>query len=300
MGAQQSEPASIWTLGAPLLEGPVWVQNDCFGQGGALWFVDIKSRKVHRLHPESGAKQSWDAPDQVGFCLPTREGDFVAGLKTGLHRFDPLSGQFTPMVDPEPHRPDNRLNDGTVDPAGRLWLGTMDDGESDRTGHIYRLGEDGQCHAETAAVSISNGPAISPDGRTLYHVDTLGGRVFAADIGADGSLSNDRLLISIDTKDGYPDGPAVDAEGCIWIGLYTGWAVRRYSPAGELLETIRFPVSAITKVAFGGPDLKTVYATTARKHLSEADLQKEPLAGDLFAFRSSVPGIPGNEISIGL
>ncbi|WP_199554598.1 SMP-30/gluconolactonase/LRE family protein [Sandaracinobacteroides hominis] len=292
MPAQPGEPQSVWTLGAPLLEGPVWV-------GDALWFVDIKSRKLHCLGPD-GTKQSWDAPEQIGFCLPTVQGDFIAGLQSGLARFDPQSGAFAPMVDPEPHRPGNRLNDATVDSEGRLWFGTMDDGEREKTGHIYRLGADGRCHAETAAVSISNGPAVSPDGRTLYHVDTLGGRIHAATIGADGSLSDERLLIRIAPTDGYPDGPAVDAEGCIWVGLYNGWAVRRYSPAGELLETIRFPVSAITKVAFGGPGLTTLYATTARKHVGEAQLAKEPLAGDLFALPVSVAGIPAVPVSIGL
>lgn len=293
MRTQLGEPQSIWALGAPLLEGPVWAD-------GALWFVDIKSRKLHRYDPASGGKQSWDAPEQVGFCLPTVAGDFIVGLQSGLARFDPASGGFTPLVDPEPHRPGNRLNDATVDAAGRLWFGTMDDGERERRGHIYRLGADGRCHAETAAVAISNGPAVSPDGRTLYHVDTLGGRIHAASIGDDGALHDERLLIRIDPADGHPDGPTVDAEGCIWVGLYNGWAVRRYSPAGELLETIRFPVSAITKVAFGGPGLTTLFATTARKHLDSAALEREPQAGDLFALPVTVPGIPAIPVSIGL
>lgn len=295
MPAQLGDPESVWALGAPLLEGPVWDQRD-----SALWFVDIKSHKVHRFDPATGSKTSWGAPAQVGFCLPAAGGGFIAGLQSGLARFDPASGSFTPLVDPEPHRPGNRLNDGTVDPSGRLWFGTMDDAEREKSGHIYRLGADGLCHVETPAVSISNGPAVSPDGRTLYHVDTLGGRIHAASIGSDGSLSDPRQLIRIDPKDGYPDGPVIDAEGCIWIGLYTGWAVRRYSPAGELLETVRFPVSAITKIAFGGPGLSTIYATTARKHLLDEHLVKEPQAGDLFAFPSAVPGLAGHEIRIGL
>jgi D-xylonolactonase len=255
-----SEPVSIWQLGAPLGEGPIWVERD-----QALWFVDIKSHKIHRLDPATGATRSWDAPGQVGFILPIESGGFVAGLQTGLARFDERDGSFTAISAPGPDLPTNRLNDATVDPQGRLWFGSMDDGESDLTGAIYRLGSDGTCINTTDHVAITNGPAISPDGKTLYHVDTLVG-------------------------EGHPDGPTVDSEGCVWVGLYNGWAVRRYSPAGELLETVKFPVSAITKIAFGGPDGKTVFATTANKHIAPGDLAKQPHAGDLFRFEVSVPG----------
>lgn len=295
MGVALSPPRSVWGLGAPLLEGPVWVQRDA-----ALWFVDIKLRKVHRLDPANGDKHSWDAPAQIGFCLPATNGRFVAGLQTGLAIFDPAAGSFTPLIDPEPALPGNRLNDGAVDPSGRLWFGTMDDDEREATGRIYRLGADGRCIAETAAVCISNGPAVSPDGRTLYHVDTLAGFVHAVAIGDDGMLGESRMFVAIPNAEGFPDGPAVDAEGCVWIGLYNGGAVRRYSPAGELLETVAFPVGAITKVAFGGPDLRTVYATTANKHLDTDGRAEQPEAGDLFAFQVSVPGVPGTEISVGL
>lgn len=303
---------SVWSLGAPLLEGPVWVRRD-----GALWFVDIKSHKVHRLDPASGEQRSWDAPDQIGFVLPIAAemlgdgmarrshapsggGQFVAGLKSGLAIFDPLDGSFEPLVDPEPQFPDNRLNDATVDSAGRLWFGTMDDAEKAASGRIYRLAAGRRCVTETPFVSISNGPAVSPDGRTLYHVDTLGGVIHAATVEPDGSLIDPRVFAVIPSGDGYPDGPTVDAEGCVWIGLYNGWSVRRYSPKGELMETVAFPVSAVTKIAFGGPDLRTVYATTAAKHLDAAGRANEPLAGDLFAFDVAVPGLPGHEVSVGL
>ncbi|MBO9714911.1 SMP-30/gluconolactonase/LRE family protein [Sphingomonas sp.] len=292
---QRSEPVSVWPLSGPLLEGPVWVQRDA-----ALWFTDIKRHKIYRYDPVSGDKREWLAPDQIGFALPAAGGGFIAGLKTGLHRFDETNGSFTPLCDPEPELPNNRLNDGIVDVHGRLWFGTMDDGEANATGRIYRLGADGSCVAESDFCSITNGPALSPDGRTLYHTDTLGGFIYACDVGDDGTLSNRRLFATIPNADGFPDGPAVDAEGCVWTGLYKGWSVRRYSPAGELLETVRLPVDAITKIAFGGPDLKTVYVSTANKHLSPAELEAQPLAGNLFTFDVDVPGVAGVEISVGV
>lgn len=290
-----SDPVSIWQLGAPLGEGPTWVERD-----QALWFVDIKSNKIHRLDPASGATRTWDTPGQIGFILPAEGGGFVAGLQTGLSRFDERDGSFTPICDPEPDLPGNRLNDATVDPHGRLWFGSMDDSEEDITGAIYRLGADGHCVATSPLVAITNGPAVAPDGRTLYHVDTLGGVIYVCDIDDSGMLVNRREFVRIPYDKGFPDGPTVDSEGCLWVGLYNGWAVHRYSPEGDLLEEVKFPVSAITKIAFGGPELKTVFATTANKHLAKGDFADQPHAGDLFRFEVSVAGQKGTPVRDGV
>ena len=141
-------------------------------------------------------------------------------------------------------------------------------------------------------ISITNGPCVSPDGKTLYWVDTLGGTISACEIGDDGELGDSRLVVKIDPREGHPDGPTIDSEGCIWISLYAGWEARRYSPEGELLQRVRFPVGNITKIAFGGPDLRTAYATTARQFLTPEQLEAQPLAGGLFEFRVEVPGVP--------
>lgn len=281
------EPRLVWEVEAQLGEGPVWVERD-----RALWFTDIKRQRIYRYDPESGDQRSWHAPEQVGFVLPARIGDFVAGLQSGLHRFAPESGAFGMLIEVEPEKPGNRLNDGTVDPAGRLWFGTMDDGERDKSGAFYRYEKGQLAPAGIDAVCITNGPAVSPDGRTLYWVDTLKGKISACEIGDDGTLGSSREIIAIDPGEGYPDGPTVDSEGCIWISLYAGWEVRRYSPAGELLDRVRFPVANITKIAFGGPDLRTVYATTARQMLKPEELERQPLAGGLFEFRTEVAGVP--------
>lgn len=281
---------AVWEVGATLGEGPVW-------HDGALWLTDIKQRRIHRHAP--GGNQSWDAPDQPGFLLPAAGGGFVAGLKSGLHHFDPASGAFRLLVDPEPALPGNRLNDATVSPDGHLWFGTMDDAEAQATGRIHRLEADGRCQPKTAPVAITNGPAISPDGRTLYHTDTLGGVIHAATI-VDGVAVDDRVFARIDPADGHPDGPTVDSEGCVWTGLWGGFRARRYAPDGRILQEIRFPAANITKVAFGGDDLKTLYATSARKGLSAAELAAQPLAGALFATRVDVAGLPVTPVRFGL
>jgi D-xylonolactonase len=274
-------PECVWPLAAALGEGPVW-------HDAALWFTDIKSRKIHRFDPD-GAPQSWDAPSEVGFIAPFSNGHFLAGAKTGLYDFDPATGSFTPIRTVEPERPGNRLNDGAVDANGRLWFGSMDDGESAATGQLYCL-DGGALRTMDDGYVITNGPAFSPDGRTLYHTDTLQKRIYAFAVAADGALSDRRIFIQIEEGAGYPDGPVVDQEGCLWTGLFGGWGVRRYSPRGELLQCVRFPVVNVTKIAFGGADHKTVYATTARKGLDAAALTAQPLAGGLFRFTVDVPG----------
>ncbi|RJF90846.1 SMP-30/gluconolactonase/LRE family protein [Sphingomonas cavernae] len=287
-------PAVVCSVGAMLGEGPCWSVADRM-----LWFVDIKRAQVHRFNPATDALESWAAPAQPGWILPVDDGTLMTGLDTGLHRFDPLGGTFDLIIEVEPDVPDNRLNDATVDQAGRLWFGSMDDKEAAPTGQVYRLDRGALARADIAPVTITNGPAFSPDGATLYHVDTLARTIHAFDVAPDGSLKGHRIFARIAPDDGYPDGPTVDSEGCLWIALFGGWGVRRYSPAGELLEFIRFPVANVTKVAFGGDDLRTAYTTTARKGLSPAALIEQPHAGDLFSFGVDVPGLAMTAISIG-
>ena len=279
------EPRNVWELASELGEGPVWVER-------ALWFVDIKKRQIHRYDPASSEKRSWDAREQVGFLLPAQRGGFVAGLRSGLYHFDETYGDFELIVEVEPDIPTNRLNDGVVDSRGRLWFGTMDNGERAKSGAFYCFDQGRLTRTAIDGIAITNGPAVSPDGRLIYLVDTLKGTIAVADIADDGSLSDLRPFVRIDPNDGHPDGPTVDSEGCVWISLYNGWEVRRYSPAGDLIDRVQFPVANITKIAFGGPDLRTAYATTARQLLRPDEIAAQPEIGDLFEFHVDIPGVP--------
>jgi sugar lactone lactonase YvrE len=282
-----SEPRVVWELAAELGEGPVWVERD-----RALWFVDIKKQQVHRYDPATDERSSWTAPEQIGFVFPAERGGFVAGLQSGLFHFDERTGVFDLIVEVEADKPDNRLNDGVVDPSGRLWFGTMDNGEKAKSGAFYCFTDGEVKRTGIDGIAITNGPAVSPDGRILYFVDTLKGTLESADISDDGTLGERRLFAKIDPKHGHPDGPTIDSEGCVWISLYAGWEARRYSPAGELIQTVKFPVANITKIAFGGDDLRSAYATTARQMLKPEDIAKQPQIGDLFEFQVDVPGVP--------
>lgn len=287
------EAVTVCPVGATLGEGPVWVAREA-----ALWFVDIKERRVHRFDPATGALRSWPAPLEIGWVLPAADGGFVAGLEDGLHRFDPASGAFARRHHVEPHLPGNRLNDAAVDPAGRLWFGTMDNGETGVTGRLYAHDGGAVRDSGLPPVAITNGPSFAPDGHTLYHTDTLGGVIHAVAVNDDGTLGPARPFATIDPAHGWPDGTAVDAEGGVWTGIWGGWSARRYDPAGALVETVRFPCANITKIAFGGPGRSTAYATSARKGLDAAARAAQPEAGNLFAFDAGVAGLPPTEARI--
>jgi sugar lactone lactonase YvrE len=282
-----SVPVCVWPVNAELGEGPLWQAAE-----NAVYFVDIKGRNIHRLSVATGQTQTWKAPAQPGFVVPLADHHaFVCGLPDGLHRFDARSGQFSKLKEVEAHLPGNRLNDGFVDASGHLWFGSMDDGEEQPNGTLYRVSDEGEVVAQDDGYVITNGPALSPDGRTLYHGDTMRRVVYAFNVSEDGTLSRKRAFASI-SGDGYPDGMAVDADGFVWIALFGGWRIERYSPDGKRVEQVPFPCANVTKLAFGGDDLRTVYVSTAWKGLSSEERQQQPLAGGLFSFRSPTRGQP--------
>ena len=283
-----SEPELVWDVGAELGEGPVWD-----AERRAIWFVDIKGRKLHRYGVDDGARASWDTPDQIGFALPAEDGSLVCGVRGGLHRFDPEIGAFALLLPVEEDRPQNRLNDGFVAPDGSLWFGSMDDSETVRSGALYRFHQ-GELTRHDDGYLVPNGPAMSPDGRTLYHHETIDRRIFTFHH-ADGVLTNKRLFAGI--EDGYPDGPSVDSAGVLHVSLFNGWGVARFSPEGEQIGTIRFPVQTVTKAAFGGDDLRDLYCTTA--WLNNADKRvAQPTLGGLFRVRVETPGLPQHRVRL--
>lgn len=271
-----------FSLQAELGEGPVWdAARAC------LWCTDILAPAIHRLDPVTRETCSWPAPAKIGWVLPAEGENLIAGLADGLYAFAPRDGSFRLIAPVEPDRPGNRLNDASLGPDGTIWFGTMDDAEQAPSGRFYRFdGTLSEC--AIAPVTITNGPALTPDGRTLYAVDTLAGEIRAYDVHGRGALGPGRPFVRIDPVHGYPDGICCDAVGGVWVGLWGGWCARRYDASGVLTDEVRFPVANVTKVALGGPDRRSAYATTARKGLGLADLAAQPLAGDIFRFEVQV------------
>ncbi len=274
--------------GALLGESPFWHAAE-----NRLYWVDIEGRKIHRTDPASGTDEVMDLAEQVGCIAPRAGGGLVAALENGCALIDSWGTAprpFGPAVLAD--KPEQRLNDGRVDAAGRLWVGSLTSDKPRRDATLYRLDPDGSLTSIFGGLMTSNGAAFSPDGRIFYHADTPTHRIHAYDVDpATGELGGKRLFHEFAEGHGRPDGAAVDAEGCYWSALWDGWRVVRLSPAGELLQTVDLPVQRPTMIAFGGPDLKTAFVTSAGKNLTDEARAGQPHAGGIFTFRVDVPGL---------
>jgi len=191
--------------------------------------------------------------------------------------------------DPEHHR----FNDGRTDPRGRFWAGSMNENRDANTACLYRLDPDLEVTAMIPDIMISNGLAWSPDARTMYHSDTPARTVWMWDFDvATGAIANRRVFARFDGDKDRPDGAAVDSEGCYWSAFYGAGKVVRLSPRGKRIAEYPLPALAPTMCAFGGPDLKTLYVTSARQRREAEELARLPLSGGLFAMRVDVAGMP--------
>lgn len=260
---------------AVLGEGPTW--NPATQR--LLW-VDILCSEVHEFDPATGVGAITPTPQHVGAVKPRAGGGLVVNLAEGVGLYGP-AGDFSWLA--RWPNPDCRGNDAAVDPWGRLWAGTMRYDEAEGGGDLRRVAPDGTATVVLAGTSVSNGLGWSPDERAMYFIDSPTRRVdrFAVDPD-DGSVRDRRPFVELpDGTPGFPDGMTVDADGCLWVALWDGWAVHRYTPDGRLDRVLEMPVARATACAFGGPELRDLYITTARDRLSAEELAGQPLAGSL-------------------
>jgi sugar lactone lactonase YvrE len=287
-----SDVRCLWEAAALLGEGPLWSPREA-----ALYWVDIKAPALHRYRPSDGDTTSSTMPEPIGWVIERANGEgFVAGFKDrGFAFLTPGTMAPETIGQPEPDYPDNRFNDAKADAAGRIWAGTMDDNEREASGALYRLDPDLEWYRMDRGYTVTNGPAISPDQRRLYHTDTFEGTVYAFDLADNGKLSNKRAFVTIPEGDGYPDGMTCDAEGGLWVAHWGGWRVTRFTPGGEVDRVIEMPVAQVTSCTFGGPDLDRLYVTSASVGLDEEDREEQPLAGGLFEVVPGVKGLPAGQ-----
>ena len=262
-------------------EGPVWWQ-------GALYYVDIEGRRVHRFDPADGSEKSWDAGQRVGAVVPRESGGLVIAGDHGISFLDEESGKITPIADPEADKPDNRFNDGKCSPDGRFFAGTISLVKKTGDAKLYRLDPDLTLHEAFGPVTNSNGIVWSADGKTVYYIDTPRKEVLAFDY-EDGHLRNLRSAFSTGHIDASPDGMTIDADGNLWIAFCHGGCVSCFDPhSGNELHRIAIPCLETTACAFGGPDLADLFVTTGVHKTA-----KEEHAGRLFVIRGlNVRGVP--------
>lgn len=286
-----TSPPAIHTVAdvkAVLGEGPCWVARE-----QRVYWLDIKGQRLFRLDPD-GTVREWPTPMRVGSVAPRAGGGFVAGTDLGFMSFaldDDEGPRFTEICHPEADLEGNRFNDGKVDRVGVFWAGTMDDREKEDRGSLYRLGADHRWTRADDDYAVTNGPAFSPAGDVLYHTDSGKRTIFKFAMRDDGTLGPREIFARFAGAEGYPDGMTVDAEGCLWVAFWDGWAVRRFAPDGGELAIIETPVQRPTSVVFGGPQLDRLYITSARVGLDQTALAAQPLAGALFLVEPGVTGI---------
>jgi len=264
-------------------EGPIWSPS----KNAVLW-VDIFGQEVHELALDKGSITSWSVPERIGWIVE-REGreDFVAGLKTGFVHLQLHPFCIRRIGNPEPDRPQNRMNDAKTDAAGRIWAGSKDDSDQIASGALYRLDPDFTWSRQDDGYLVANGPAFSPDGKTMYHADSGRRTVFAFDIDERSELSRKRVFVTFEEEWGYPDGMATDAEGGIWIAHWGGGRISRFLPDGTVDRSVSIPATNITSVVFAGPRLDRMFVTSAA-----LGCESEPLAGALFEVEARVSGHP--------
>ena len=280
--------APVLDFQAALGECPLWSVAE-----QALYFVDIKRCRIHRYDPATGSLGAMELPEEVGCIGLVEGGGFIAGLRSGLWLIDADGNPLKKLADNPEDQAVSRFNDGGVDPAGRFIAGTVDETREKGIASLYRYDRSGLTRL-AGGLLTSNGVAFSPDGRRLYHSDTLRYTLYACDYDvAAGEATNPQVFARFgsETDKGRPDGGAVDAEGCYWTALYEGGRVQRYAPDGTLLAEYPVPAKCPTMIAFGGPDLRTLYCPSASIGRPDEELTEYPLSGALFAMRAPVAGL---------
>ncbi len=296
-----AEILDIVETGATLGESPVWSVRD-----SALYWIDIKAPAIHRYDPVVHTDDMWSVEQEIGSIALHRDVGLVAGLRDGLALIGADMTTIDWLSNPEPDKPMNRFNDGKCDRQGRFWSGTMYDlpgppesyYEREPVGVLYRLDGDHGCHAMADNIHVSNGLAWSPDGSVMYFSDSPRCEIWAYDYDtATGDFGERWTFAKIPETPGRGtcDGATVDAEGFYWSAEFRGSRLVRYAPDGTVDQTVNLPVSQPTSCAFGGEGLATLFVTSAKIMLSEAELAAEPQAGALFILDVGVYGLPEAE-----
>ncbi|MET1756290.1 SMP-30/gluconolactonase/LRE family protein [Novosphingobium sp. RD2P27] len=262
-------------------EGITWNARE-----NAIYWVDIKAAALNRMALDDGSIQRWSMPEPVGWVVQDACGDLIGGFQSGFGRIqlDPLA--VTPLFDPEPHFPGNRMNDGKADRHGAIWCGTMDMAEDHARGSLYRLDRDGACKVIDSGYMVPNGPAFSPCGRWLYHSDTALRTIYRLELGEAG-IVNKQPFIVFSEDQGHPDGMTADAEGHLWVAHWDGGRISRFTPDGTLNRSLPLPAKRVTNICFAGAQLDRMFVTTAATGLAHSEFD-----GALYEIRPGVTGLP--------
>ncbi|MDR1478903.1 MAG: SMP-30/gluconolactonase/LRE family protein [Planctomycetaceae bacterium] len=261
-----------------------------------LYWLDIEGCSLNKFDPKTRINLAEQLDRQVGCVVPTTEKSLLLAGEGGIEEYWSETEEWAFLANPEEDKPNNRLNDGKASPDGRFWFGSLNRNHEKNQAAFYVMEHDGTVRRILTGLTNSNGIGWSPNGETLYHIDTPTRQVSAFDYDAEhGDICNRRTLVQFPESPEYgnPDGMTVDAEGMLWIAHWGGSRVTRWNPtSGEIIAAVNVPASQVTSVAFGGENFDTLYITTARRSLSLESLRRQAYAGGLFAVTPGVAGLP--------
>lgn len=278
----------VWKTPSQIGEGPIWWED-------RLYWVDIPEKLLHVYVPQTDTKKTWALPSQVGSVVPRKSGGLVLATDNGFFLFNIETEKLTALPNPSVESMAGRFNDGKCDPSGRFWAGTNAEEDGKGIGHLYRLDSNLQVSIHAEGIGCSNGIAWSLDKTKMYYIDSTPNTLSVFDYNnSTGIVSNRKTLVAYPKGENKPilDGMTIDSQGRLWVGLWQGGAVVCLDPkTGKELERIEVPANKITCCAFGGPDLKDLYITTACAWEPDEQLAKYPLSGSLFRCRPGAQGI---------
>ena len=270
-------------------EGPLW-----HTARHSFFWVDIDGRSFHEYKWPEGTVQNWQLENRVSLLIEHADGNLVLGLQGGLAYYDLATSTMTPLLEIEKEITNNRTNDGACDPQGRIWVGTMDRQCLAGKGSLYCIDANFHLEKKLNGISVSNGIVWTADGSRMYYTDSPTQEVqsFIFD-GYTGSITFDKIAITIEKENGSPDGMCMDEEGMLWIAQWGGFGVYRWDPVrSRMLGKIDVPVPQVSSCAFGGKNGDQLFITTARENMSDEEIAKFPLSGNLFIAQPGVKGIP--------
>lgn len=278
----------VQAANATVGEGPLWD-----AERGALWWLDIRQKRVLLFSPEHGQIGQWWMPSQVFSISLTNKDQLLIALETGLYLFHPGTGALDRLGDLVHGPGTTRFNDGKVDPQGRLWIGTVDLDNFRPCGVLYVVDGRGEHRSMVEGVKCSNGLGWTADGKTMFYTDSRKKVIWSFDYdGESCAISGQRAFATIEDDGASPDGLSVDMDGCVWSALFGGSAIIRFDPSGEEIERVPIAATRPTSCAFGGPDMTTLFVTSESFQLPLSSLLEAPNAGGLFSIETGSVGVP--------
>jgi L-arabinonolactonase len=284
-----STPSDIISVANILGEGILW---DSRRQ--VLCWTDVQASRLHRFDWSKSALQVIATPERVGsFGLVAGSEKFITAFASGIALYDVLQQSVAWLARPDSIAAGIRFNDGRVDRQGRFWSGTMvESGAASDAGCLYSVDSSGNAQCHVRGIHISNGLCFSPAGTHVYFADSPRRMISVYELREPEGLLGPPQLFVQTPKHAFPDGAAVDTDGCVWSAHWGAGCIVRYTPQGRIDRTLKVPTRQPTCVCFGGPDLDVLCVSSARDGLDAATLKAEPHAGDVFLYRTGVQGLP--------